>query len=457
MTIKYLKNLVLFCCCLAASSGFSQPPNIIYILADDMGYGDISALNNNSKIHTPNIDALVQSGISYDDYHTSSAVCTPTRYSIMTGRYDFRSRLKKGVLVGHSPSLIEKDTKTVADYLHQKGYNTGFVGKWHLGLDWKKIDSTQPLFTGDEWNIDNTTNVDYQSYVKGGPNDKGFQYAYYIPASLDIAPYVYLRNGVATAKVSKVVERWQGAERGQWVRKGDVADDFDHFTTLEHLTDKAKDYIDSVRSHAAPFFLFFSLTAPHTPWTPAREYTGKSGAGAYGDFVMAVDNAVGEIVSKLTQTGLLQNTLIVFTSDNGAHWIPEDIAKFHHHSNLVYRGMKSDLWEGGHRVPFIISWPNGIKTSRRNADLLCSTDFYATVVQLTGGVLEEDQAEDSFSFYPTFSGKKNRQKRWSTLHHAIDGDFALRQGDYVYMDVNGSGGWSKKEDLLKKIHTNCII
>ncbi len=446
MTTKYKIALLSICCSFFSLSAFTQRPNIIYILADDMGYGDISALNKNSKINTPNIDALVQSGISYDDYHTSSAVCTPTRYSILTGRYDFRSRLKKGVLVGHSPSLIENNTETVGEYLQKTGYNTAFVGKWHLGLDWKRKDTTKPLFTGDEWNIENTSNVDYHSYVKGGPNDKGFHYSYYIPASLDIAPYVYLKNGVATARVEKRVPRWQGEERGQWFRKGDVADDFDHFTSLEHLTDKSVAYIDSVQSDSSPFFLFFSLTAPHTPWVPATQYIGKSGAGAYGDFVIAVDNAVGKIIHTLKQKNLLQNTLIVFTSDNGAHWTPEDIAKFGHHSNFVYKGMKSDLWEGGHRVPFIISWPEGIKANQRNNDLLCSTDFYATVVQLTNGALKNDQAGDSFSFYPTFSGKKNYRKRSAVLHHAINGDFAVRQGDYVYMELNGSGGWSQKEE-----------
>lgn len=422
-------------------------PNIIYILADDMGYGDIHANNSESKIPTPALDSLARCGISFTDAHTNSAVSTPTRYGVLTGRYAFRSRLKSGVLVGHDPSLIEPGRETVASLLRKSGYHTACVGKWHLGLDWARRDTTKPLYTGSPWAIENTENVDYTAPVHGGPSDHGFEYSYIIPASLDIAPYVYIENGLVNNPVERHAPEWRNEKaRGMWYRHGDIADNFEHASCLQHLTQKAVHHIHETANRQQPFFLYFPLTAPHTPWLPAAEFEGKSGAGVYGDFVCMVDDVVRQVRQALQESGQLENTILIFTSDNGSHWLPEDIKKFGHQANSHYSGMKSDIWEGGHRVPFIVSWPARIKQGKKCDEVICTTDLMATCAEMTGQPLAENAGEDSFSFWKVLTGETYTSPlREATIHHSINGDFALRQGDWVYLVAQGSGGWTLPE------------
>jgi len=421
-------------------------PNIIYILADDMGYGDIKALNSQSKIPTPHLDKLVENGMHFTDAHSNSAVCTPTRYGTLTGRYCFRSRLKSGVLVGHEPALIEDSTATVASVLQIANYQTACVGKWHLGLNWAKKDVNQPLFYGGNlWDIENTDNVDYNSPVDGGPNNIGFDYSFIIPASLDIAPYLYLENNKATASVNRQVPFFKDeTARGIWYRRGDVANDFDHSTVLQKITEKAVNFIQS-SSTDQPFFLYFPLTSPHTPWLPSDEFKGRSEAGVYGDFVSMTDAMVGQIVSTLSEKGITDNTLLIFTSDNGSHWLPSDINQFNHRANADYSGMKSDIWEGGHRVPFIAHWPANIIAGSQSDALLCSTDLLATCAQIIG-IEKPASARDSYSFLGALKQENfEENKDRVVIHHSVNGTFALRKGDWKLIDAKGSGGWSLPE------------
>lgn len=423
-------------------------PNIIYILADDMGYGDIEALNPESKIPTPTLDYLANTGITFTDAHTNSAVSTPTRYGILTGRYAFRSRLKNGVLVGHDPSLIEKGRETVASLLHKNGYQTACIGKWHLGLDWARRDTTLPLYSGSAWDIQDTDNIDYTASVHGGPSDHGFDYSYIIPASLDIAPYVYIENGQVNSPVNRHTPDWRDhMARGIWYRHGDIADNFEHATCLQHLTQQATNYIKQASEETKPFFLYFPLTAPHTPWLPSAEFEGKSGAGVYGDFVCMVDDVVRQIRETLERTGQLENTILIFTSDNGSHWLPSDIDQFGHRANAHFSGMKSDIWEGGHHVPFIVSWPTQIKEGKKCDEIICTTDLMATCAEMTNQHLADDAGEDSFSFWKVLTGEAYTSPlREATIHHSINGLFALRQGDWVWLDAKGSGGWTLPEN-----------
>lgn len=422
-------------------------PNIIYILADDMGYGDIHALNDSCKIPTPALDRMVATGLTFTDAHSNSAVSTPTRYGTLTGRYAFRSRLKNGVLVGHEAALIEPGRPTVASFLQENGYQTACVGKWHLGLDWARKDTTLPLFDGSLWDMTNTQNVDYAARVGGGPADCGFDYSYILPASLDIAPYVYIENGKVTAPVSRHADNWKSDEaRGVWYRHGDIADDFEHATCLQQLTRQAIGFIRQASSTEAPFFLYFPLTAPHTPWLPANEFRGKSGAGVYGDFVCMTDDVVRQIYAVLEETGQAENTIVVFTSDNGSHWLPSDVEQFGHRANGSFSGMKSDVWEGGHRVPYLVTWPAQIPAGLQSGQLVCSTDLLATCAEMVGQELPGNAGEDSFSFYPTLTGvSSGTTMRQTMIHHSIEGFFALREGDYVLLDCKGSGGWSLPE------------
>ncbi|MCG8582275.1 MAG: arylsulfatase [Bacteroidales bacterium] len=424
-----------------------QHPNIIYILADDMGYGDVRALNEASKIPTPHLDKMVANGMSFSDAHSNSAVCTPTRYGTLTGRYCFRSRLKSGVLVGHEPALIEDSITTVAQLLKNANYQTACIGKWHLGLNWAKKDTTKALFHGGNlWDIFNTDNVDYASRVNGGPCDLGFDYSFIIPASLDIAPYVYLENDKATAPVSRQVPFYKDeSARGIWFRRGDVADDFDHTTVLETITQKAVHYIENSHNDQ-PFFLYFPLTSPHTPWFPSEEFKGQSEASVYGDFVCMTDAVVGQIIDALEVKGITDNTLLIFTSDNGSHWLSADIEKFNHKANASYSGMKSDIWEGGHRVPFIVHWPDQITSSRKSDALISSTDLMATCAQLTNQAMPQT-ALDSYSFLSGIIGEKHKNGlRQTIVHHSVNGTFAIREGKWKLIDAKGSGGWSLPED-----------
>lgn len=247
------------------------PPNIIYILADDMGYGDINAFNPHSQIPTPTLDSMASAGIMFTDAHSNSSVSTPTRYGTLTGRYAFRSSLKKGVLTGYSSPLIEKGRETIASFLSNQGYQTACIGKWHLGLDWVKKDAKKPLFTGNEWNVENTDNVDYTAYISGGPTDCGFGYSCILPASLDMPPYIYIEDGKVTAPVNGYTEDYlEKKVRGARYRHGDVADDFNHQECLSYFTQKSEEYIARASRQDTPYFLYLALTAPPRPMVAGR-------------------------------------------------------------------------------------------------------------------------------------------------------------------------------------------
>ncbi|MDW5288902.1 arylsulfatase [Formosa sp. PL04] len=422
-----------------------QKPNIIYILADDMGYGDVKSFNLESKIPTPNLDNMAENGVKFTDAHTSSAVCTPTRYGILTGRYNWRSTLKQSVLGGFSTALIKQDRTTIAEMLKTKGYTTAFIGKWHLGWDWAIIEE-ENTSGRDDWSAQLA--VDYSIPVKNGPSTHGFDYSFGFCGSLDMAPYVYVENDVPTMVPTKKTVSVD--EKGFW-REGVTSDDFDHTNVLQDLTNKAIGFIDEKAKSDAPFFLYFPLPAPHTPILPTTEFLGKSNTNMYGDFVMQVDDVVRQIREALKKQGISENTLLVFTSDNGcsprANF--EELAKVKHSPSYIYRGMKADIFEGGHRVPFIVEWPNKALKNSSSDQTICTTDFFATCAEIAGYKIPDTEAEDSFSMLPIIIGKKNSEIREYTIHHSINGSFAIRKGDWKLILCPGSGGWSypKPQDI----------
>lgn len=435
-----------------------QRPNVIYILADDMGWGDISAHNPQSKIQTPALDSIVRNGVTFSNAHSNSAVSTPTRYGILTGRYCFRSKLKSGVLVGYDEPLIEPNRATVASFLRDNGYHTACIGKWHLGLSYTKYDSSKPLIVGDQWSDNNSSNVNYQGTI-AGPALCGFEYSYIIPSSLDIAPYLYIRNGKVTANEVTKRPAWKDTRaRGMWYRQGDVASDFKHSETLENLVGDAKSYIRSKAHSDSSFFLYLPLTSPHTPWLPSDKFLGKSGAGVYGDFVMMTDAMVKEVMDECKKHGIDRNTIVIFASDNGSHWLPADVKAFGHEANYSTSGMKSDAWDGGHRVPLLVYWPNGGKHGETVSKMVCTTDLFATVANLLGQKLQDNEAEDSYTMLPYFATKKVKstmKPRTNIIHHSIEGKFAIREGKWKYIDCKGSGGWSysgKAEDPAAQLY-----
>lgn len=408
-----------------------RKPNLIYILADDMGFGDISALSERCAFRTPNLDAMCRNGVAFTDAHASSAVCTPSRYSILTGRYNWRSRLKSYVLGGYSPALIEPGRMTIAHMLHQQGYRTAAVGKWHLGMN----------FAGDFEEAEDfgaSQGVDYDAPIGASPVENGFDYFYGISASLDMPPYVYIENDRFTTSPDRDTA---GSGKGFW-RKGPTAPDFVHKEVLPHLTEKALQEID--RSCEEPFFLYFPLPAPHTPILPAEHFVGRSGTNAYGDFVLMVDDVVGRIMERLKQRGILDDTIVVFTADNGCSPMADlaELATKGHYPSHVFRGYKADIYEGGHRVPLVVQWPEEIPAGMCCNQTVCLTDLIATMADLLDVYLPEDAAVDSVSNLPLWRYPDGSAVRTETVHQSIDGSLSIRMDSWKLEMCPGSGGWS---------------
>ncbi len=412
-------------------------PNIVLILADDLGYGDVKALNPDSRIPTPNLDALAAQGMVFTDAHSNSAVCTPTRYGLLTGRYAWRSRLQSGVLAGYAPHLIEPRRLTVARLLKEQGYRTACVGKWHLGLDWATKDGYQ---YDDRWDADER-HVDFSGEIKNGPVDLGFDYFFGIASSLDIPPYVYLEN---RRVVNPKIVRIEGQNGYGFYRPGPASEDFDHRQVLSTLTQKCVQFIEQTHQHSKPFFLYYAMTAPHTPILPTSAFQGKSGIGPYGDFVMEVDAAVGQLVKALKRLNLFENTLIIFTSDNGPSPMAnfQHLAKVGHHPSYIFRGAKADIFEGGHRIPFIATWPQRVPAGHTYAHPICLTDVMATLAELVLFPLPDQAGEDSVSLLPVLLGQHNQPVREALVHHSINGSFSIRKGKWKLELCPGSGGWS---------------
>lgn len=420
----------------------TEKPNIVFILADDMGYGDISFLkNDSSKIKTTHIDQLAQEGVVFLDAHSSSSVSTPTRYGVLTGRYNWRSTLKAGVLNGYSKALIPKERPTLGTMLKSNGYTTGTIGKWHLGWDWNNIDQ-------------GAKHVDFTKPIENGPTDRGFDYFYGISASLDMPPYVYVEYDMPTSVPDK--ETFSDGKYDWW-RKGPTATDFVHSETLPNLVSRACEFIKKASRNDNPYFLYLPLPAPHTPILPTEAYRGKSGLGSYGDFVLMVDDMIGKVLQAIQESGEENNTIVVFTSDNGCSRAADiENLKGHGHSpNGIYRGSKSDLFDGGHRIPCILRWPQ--KAPHHIVEqAVCLTDFYATFADINHYRLKDSEGEDSYSLLPLIVNENyNQQVREALVHHSIEGKFSIRKGKWKLLLWPGSGGWStpisKDVETLSKL------
>ena len=423
----------------APEKAASKPkPNIIFILADDMGVGDVS--HTTGKAATPNLDRLAKEGMRFTDAHTSSSVCSPTRYGVMTGRYNWRSWLKSAVI--WSPDkrgpMITPDRVTVPSFLKKNGYHTAVVGKWHLGLGWNYLDQARvPEEMGKHKKAGAGWDLDYTQKVKGGPTALGFDQSFFIAGSLDMAPYVYLRNDKAVTVPTHVKA---------FSRAGAGAADFEASECLKDFARESVAYInEQAKDPERPFFLYLPLTSPHTPIVPSKDWQGKSPIGKYGDFLMETDWVVGEVLAALDKNNIADNTLVIFTTDNGCSPAAkiEGLIKQGHKPNGELRGHKADIFEGGHNVPFLVRWPGNVKAGSLSDRTICTTDFFATSADLIGKLdsVPASAAEDSFSFLPTLAGKDQKARPF-TIHHSINGSFAIRQGKWKLCLCPGSGGWS---------------
>lgn len=425
--------LLAFSLLATATAQAVSKPNIIYILADDLGYGDVQVLNpEHGKIPTPGMDRLAAEGMVFTDAHTSSSVCTPTRYGVLTGRYNWRSRLQSGVLFGFDQPLIAPDRLTVAGVMKEQGYKTAMIGKWHLGLGLRKPDGTPT-----RGKVSPVDGVDWSARIEGGPFDLGFDSWYGIAASLDMPPYIWIENDRFVGECTTVKA---------FHRKGPAHADFEAVDVLDTIGNKSAEFI-AEQSKDQPFFMYIPLTSPHAPIIPSKKWQGKSELGSYGDFVMQTDAIVAQITNAVDAAGLAENTIIIVTSDNGCSKVADiDALKAQgHYPNANFRGSKSDIWDGGHRVPFIVRWPAAVEAGSTSDEIICLTDLMATAADLTGAQLPDNAGEDSVSFAPALKGEPIVSERKGIVHHSVSGQFAYRSGKWKILLTQASGGWTKEK------------
>lgn len=433
-----MRSLLLFACfVMAAGVASGERPNVVVVLADDFGYGDLAIQNRESRIPTPHLDELARQGARFTDAHSPSAVCTPTRYGLLTGRYCWRTRLKSGVLFPpNDRPLIEPTRFTIAKLLKSAGYATAAIGKWHLGIDWSR---------------DADGDVDFSGPIGYGPTDTGFDRFYGIAGSLDMIPYAFIRDRQIARPL---VDEQPGLSFPRFVRKGPRAEGFDCGRVLDDLTDEAVAYVQGRAGKEQPFFLYFPLTSPHKPVWPSERFVGATALGPYGDFVAQTDAAVGRVLSALEAHGFAESTIVVFTSDNGSFMtrvgpgeadhtdnpaVPSYRAETHR-ANGPLRGGKADIYEGGHRVPFLVRWPATVAPGATIETPICHVDLLATLAEIVDATPPDSSAEDSHSFAPWLRGDAAAQERPPIVHHSVGGMFAVRDGKWKLVLGDGSGG-----------------
>ncbi len=445
-------------------------PNVIIILADDMGYGDVSFCNPTGRTSTPNIDMLAEQGISFTDAHSAGSVCVPSRYGILTGQHLFRvPRQKSRAGWGYGSPLIESGRETIGTLMQKAGYATACIGKWHLGLEWplkdstmKQMPDTKPLAY---------TNTDFGAVVGKGPNTLGFDYSFIMPASLDMAPYVFVKNDRVVdpeiIMVSDIYPRTKPGTieaddrghvrdndiywgRGVWWRNGEISASFRVEDCLDVIVDEGTSFIEEhqASSPEKPFMLYLPLTGPHTPWVPSEKFKNSTELGTYGDFIADIDDVVLRIRNTLKSLDIEDNTILIFTSDNGAPWTENDKLIYSHQSNWSSRGQKGDIWNGGHHIPLIVNWPAKIKDAKSCNQTVGLIDVITTLSDLTGEKIEDGFAEDSHSFYHVLDESAQKQpEKEHIIYYSSGRKLAVQSGDWKYIDCLGSGGFSKPFSL----------
>jgi arylsulfatase A len=407
-------------------------PNIIIIYADDMGYGDLAVQNPESKIPTPYLDRLASEGMRFTDAHSSSGVCSPSRFALLTGMYHWRRRHEIIRAFG-TPDFFESSDVTIAEMLRNEGYQTAMIGKWHLGWEWDEIRIR-------EGNNRDPGIYDWSKPIPGGPVDRGFDY-YFGDGTINFPPYTWIENDrFLEPPLYELDLQGRETREGRWeFRDGPMAKDWNPYDVLPTMTEKAVEYINS-RTSETPFFFYFSLPSPHAPIIPNEEFWGKSGAGGYGDFVYQTDWVSGQVLEALKENGLDENTIVIFTSDNGAErYAWERARKYGHFSSGKLRGLKRDVWEGGHRVPFIIRWPGMIEPGSVSDEVISQVDLKATFASIAGYRLSDDEAHDSYDLTPVFLGREyDHPLREATIHNTFEDKFAIRKGKWLF--INNSSG-----------------
>lgn len=414
----------------------SKRPNIVILYADDMGYGDLAIQNPDSKIPTPNLDRLAREGVRFTDAHSSSGICTPSRYALLTGRYHWRKF--HGIVNAFGPSVFDRDRLTLPEMLKEKGYRTACIGKWHLGWDWEAIKrpGAKPEMIGGK-KAYACDAFDWSRPIPDGPLAHGFD-SYFGDDVPNFPPYTWIENDrVVTAPTEPYVPDPAPAEGSPEGRPGPMAAGWKQDQVMPRLTQKAVEWIGQQKASQRPFFLYFPWTSPHAPIVPAPEFRGKTEAGGYGDFMFQSDWTAGQVLKALDDHGLADNTIVIFTSDNGPeHYAYNRIRNFQHRSMGPLRGLKRDIWEGGHRVPFIVRWPGVVEPGRIANELVSQIDLMATLAAILGLDLPREAAEDSHNLLPLLRGVSNAKGiRRAHVHNTRANHYAIRQGNWVLIDA----------------------
>ena len=458
---KHIQNALTLSGLLITPALFAQQrPNVVIILADDMGYGDIQCNNPYARTLTPAIDQLAAEGIRFTEAHSAGALSGPSRYGLVTGRYFFREEVHDDYY-GYLQPFIQPDRLTIGEMMKQAGYHTACIGKWHLGMNWETKDKTQPQIL-DRQTL-GYTNTDFSKPVTGGPASCGFDYSFILPASLDMPPYVFVKNSkVIDSDVILTADAYPNTrpdtefdwdrkyttgsdiywERGMWWRNGEMSRSFKFEDCLPTIVEEGISFIDRAGKKKKPFFLYMPLTGPHTPWLPTEEAEGKTEMGCYGDFICDIDDCIRRVDRKLEELGIKDNTIVIFASDNGSAWDEKDVMKYGHQSNWSRRGMKGDAWDGGHHVPLIVRWPEQIKQAGQSSCTVSLADLFATLADITGETLPAGQAEDSFSFKSILEGKLDTEIREDIIYFSGSHKLAIKRGKWKYIECLGSAGFS---------------
>lgn len=426
-------------CCisvLATQRLAAEQPNIVVILADDFGVGDIQTHYPDNKIPTPHLDRLVRQGVSFTDAHSPSAVCSPTRYGLLTGRYAWRTRLQEWVIAAYEPPLIADDRTTLPDFLRNQGYHASCVGKWHLGWEWP---GSQPSRMTEVRNGQKNLEWDFTQSIKGGPTDRGFDDFFGVDLP-NLPPFTWIRNDRVTIQPT---DKWvNDPSVRNFMPRGfvgcPVAPNWKLDAILPEITQEAVRKVHELADQDKPFFLYFSQTSPHEPVSPSAPFRGKSGIAPIADFVMETDWSAGQVLAAIDEAGIADNTIVIFTADNGhSHYTGwRELVTAGHRPSGPFRGHKGDIWEGGHRVPLVIRWPGHITANSSSNHLVSLTDLYATCADVASAVLPDSGAEDSLSFLPAALGNSDGPARPAIVNHSNHGEFAIRDGDWKLVFCN---------------------
>jgi len=420
----------------AAPLSAAERPNIVLLYTDDMGFGDLAIQNPESKIPTPHIDQLAREGMRFTDAHSSSGICTPSRYALLTGRFHWRKF--HGIVNSFDPPVLDEDELTLATLLRSAGYATACVGKWHLGWNWDDIMVADAPFTLDERGrnrIYPPEAFDWSRPISGGPLSHGFDY-YFGDDVPNFPPYAWFENDRVITPPTRLLTVTPETKEGTWqARPGPEVEGWDFYDVVPRITDKAVEWIEGRKGEEAPFFLYLPFNSPHAPIVPTDEFEGSSEAGGYGDFVTMTDAECGRVLEALRENGFAENTLVIFTADNGAERYAYDRVLNHGHwSSAPLRGLKRDLYEGGHRVPFVVKWPGVVEPGSVSDALVSQVDLMATLAGIAGAELPADSAHDSYDFGEVLRSNAAGPRR-SIVHNTVEGRYAVRHEDWVFIDA----------------------